>query len=348
VTACGVALALTPLCGVLARKWGVLDLPAPRKLHAQPTPLLGGLAVFAGVAAATALFVRPVVPGQTMLLLAGAAAFGLLGLADDLWDAGAWKLVAEAAVVTAIVWLGGFRISLPWPGGGEILAILWILGVANAINCLDCADGVAPGISAIAGLALMVLAITLGRWGVAVAAAAVAGASLGFLRFNFPPARIFLGDAGSLMLGFLLAALSAALVAPRISTAWIAPLLILSIPVFDFLLVHVKRYQQGIRGPLQIITSTGKDHLPHRLLQAGLSNRETTVRVYALSAAAGVSALSLAVWGPIVPIILTVPLLATQIAYLAWVTVKSPRRLGGPNNSAPVAMPGNIGDGGSA
>jgi len=326
----------------------VLDLPAPRKLHAQPTPLLGGLAVFAGIAAATMVFVRPVVPGQTALLLAGAAAFGLLGLADDLWDAGAWKLVAEAAVVAAIVWLGGFRINLPWPGSGEILAILWILGVANAVNCLDCADGVAPGISAIAGLALMVLAITLDRWGVAVAAAAVAGASLGFLRFNFPPARIFLGDAGSLMLGFLLAALSAALVAPKISTEWAAPLLILSIPVFDFLLVHVKRYQQGIRHPLQIITSTGKDHLPHRLLQAGLSTRATTVRVYALSVVAGVSAVSLALWGPIVAVVLTVPLLATQLAYLAWMAVRADRQLRDSSSPSAVAVSGNVGDGGSA
>ncbi|HYM71288.1 MAG TPA: MraY family glycosyltransferase [bacterium] len=312
---------------MLARRWGVLDHPAPRKLHARPTPLLGGVATYVAFAAATTLFLRPVIHDQMTLLLAGAAAFGFLGLLDDLWDAGAWKLVAEAVVVTAIVWLGGFQINLPWPGSGAILAILWILGVANAVNCLDCADGVAPGITLIGGLALTVLAVSLDRWGVAVAAAATAGASLGFLRYNFPPARIFLGDAGSLMLGFLLAALSAALVAPAVSTEWAAPLMILGIPVFDFLFVHVRRYQQGVRHPLKIVTSTGKDHLPHRLLQAGLSNREAAVRVYTLSAVAGITALALVLWGPIVAALLGAPLLITGLTYLPWVAAKLPRRL---------------------
>lgn len=321
------ALLLTPVCGALARLWGVLDLPAPRKLHIRPTPLLGGLATFVAFAIATALFLRPVVPGQMALLLVGAAVFGLLGLLDDLWDVGAWKLVAEAVVVTGIVWLGGFQINLPWPGSGAILAILWILGVANAVNCLDCADGIAPGIALIGGLALTGLAIALGRWGVAVAAAAMAGASLGFLRHNFPPAKIFLGDAGSLMIGFLLASLSAALAAPRVSSEWAAPLLILGIPVLDFLFVHVRRYQQGIRNPLKLITSTGKDHLPHRLLQAGFSKRETAVRVYILSTAMAIIGIVLALWGPIVAALLAAPLLPTGLC-LPWGAGKLPERLG--------------------
>ncbi len=325
--ACCLALALTPVCGVLARRWGVLDLPAPRKLHAQPTPLLGGLATFVAFATAVTLFLRPVVPAQMTLLLVGAAAFGILGLLDDLWDAGAWKLVAEAAVVTAIVWLGGFQINLPWPGSGAILAILWILGVANAVNCLDCSDGIAPGVTVVGGLALTGLAIALDRWGVAVAAAAVAGAALGFLRYNFPPARIFLGDAGSLMMGFLLASLSATLAAPEVTNVWPAPLLILGIPVLDFLFVHVRRYQQGVRNPLKLVTSTGKDHLPHRLLQVGLSKREAAVRVYVLSAVTGLIGITLALWGPIGAALLAAPLVVTGWLSPGWFGGRPDRRL---------------------
>jgi UDP-GlcNAc:undecaprenyl-phosphate GlcNAc-1-phosphate transferase len=291
------SLALTPACRFLASRWGVLDLPAPRKVHASPTPLLGGVAVYLAFTAGTVLFLKPVIATQMILLLAGAAAFGLIGLVDDLRGLGASKLVVEAAVVTAIVWLGGFRVSLPWPGLGEVLAILWILGVSNAINCLDCADGVAGGIAVIGGLALAALALAAGRGGVAVAAVAIAGAALGFLRYNFPPARIFLGDAGSLMLGFILSALSAAIAAPRISAAWIAPLLVFSVPVLDFLLVHARRYQNGMPF-VQIVTSTGKDHLPHRLLAAGLSSSEAAMRIYRTSVLVAASAVALVLWGP--------------------------------------------------
>jgi UDP-GlcNAc:undecaprenyl-phosphate GlcNAc-1-phosphate transferase len=307
LVATAVALAATPLCQVLALRWRVLDFPAPRKVHARPTPLLGGVAVFLGFAIATLLFLRSVIPSEVVLLLAGAAAFGVIGLADDVWNIGAVKLLIEACVVTAIVWLGGIRVNLPWPGMGEILAVLWILGVSNAVNCLDCVDGVAAGVSAIGGLALAALALVVHREGVAVAAVAISGAALGFLRYNVAPARIFLGDAGSLMLGFVLAALAAALAAPRVSTEWLAPLLVLSVPVFDFLFVHLRRYQNGTRG-LRIVTSTGKDHLPHRLLEHGLSTRGAASRIYRASALMGASAVALVLWGPPAAVVPILPL----------------------------------------
>ena len=297
-TACALALVLTPVVRALAMRWGVLDLPAARKVHVAPTPLLGGVAVFVAFALAAVFWLRPVIPIQVMLLLAGAAAFGVVGLIDDVWDAGAWKLVLEAVIVTAIVWAGGFRVPLPWPVAGDVLAILWIVGVANAINCLDCTDGVASGVTAIAALALAGLALILGRTGVAVGACCLAGAALGFLRYNFPPARIFLGDAGSLMMGFLLGGLGAVLVAPAISMEWIAPLLILSVPVFDFLAVHVLRFRRGV-SLRNIVTSTGRDHLPHRLLDAGLSPARVAWHVYRICALAGASGLALVTWGPV-------------------------------------------------
>lgn len=288
---------LTPLCAHLAHRLGVLDHPSARKVHHAPVPLLGGLAAYLAFAAATWLFVRPAIPAQVLLLLLGAAAFGLIGLIDDLRNAGAWKLLLESAIVVAIVWLGGFRVLLPWPYLGELLAILWIVGVANAFNCLDCMDGIAGGVAVIAALAMSALALAASRLGVAIAAACLAGAAAGFLRHNFPPARIFLGDAGSLMFGFVLASLGALLlVNPASWTMPIAVVLVLAVPAGDFLLVHARRYRAGV-GLRGLLTSTGKDHLPHRLAASGLTPRGTAVWVYQISTLLALSAVALAVGG---------------------------------------------------
>jgi UDP-GlcNAc:undecaprenyl-phosphate GlcNAc-1-phosphate transferase len=293
------ALLTTPLAAWAARRLGILDLPSDRKIHRSPTPLLGGVGVYLSFAVSTLAFARPVNDLHVVLLLAGAAAFALIGIVDDVRSVGAVKLVVEAAVVVAIVWLGDFRVRLPWPYAGHLLAIGWIVGVANALNCLDCADGTASGAAATSALALALFAAIVQRWAVAVTAAALAGACLGFLRYNFPPARIFLGDSGSLMLGFLLGALAASL-AITLTSPWQVTALgvILALPVYDFLLVHWRRYRRGIRNPVQIMVSTGKDHLPHRLLAAGASARGTALRIAGASALLGAGGLSLALWGP--------------------------------------------------
>ncbi|MCS7173107.1 MAG: undecaprenyl/decaprenyl-phosphate alpha-N-acetylglucosaminyl 1-phosphate transferase [Armatimonadetes bacterium] len=297
---CALALALltTPAAAWAARRLGILDLPAPRKLHRVPTPLLGGAAVYLAFSSATLLWARPVNDLHVILLLAGAAAFALIGIVDDVRGVGAAKLAVEAGVVVLIVWLGDFRLGLPWPYAGYLVAAGWIVGLANALNCLDCADGTASGAAAVSAGALALLAILAQRWAVATTAAALAGASLGFLRYNFPPARIFLGDSGSLMLGFLLAALSAAL-ALSLDSAWeIAALgVILGLPAWDFLLVHWRRYRNGLRNPIQIMVSTGKDHLPHRLLESGLRPGEVVMRICGLSAVLGASGIGMALWG---------------------------------------------------
>jgi UDP-GlcNAc:undecaprenyl-phosphate GlcNAc-1-phosphate transferase len=310
------ALLLTPASGRLAFWVGAVDYPSARKVHVRPTPRLGGLAVYAALAVATVLFLRATIPAQVALLLAGAGAFGLIGVVDDIRGLGISKLILEAAVVVVITWLGHFRVSLPWPYAGEILAVLWIVGVANAINCLDCIDGAASGAAVVAALALMLLAIWADRPGVATGAAAVAGAALGFLRYNFHPARIFLGDSGSLMLGFLLAGLGAAIVAPGTSPVpWTAVALVLGIPTVDFLLVHAQRYRRGVRNPSQLITSTGKDHLPHRLLAIGLPVRLAAMQLYLASALFAASAVALVVLGPWIGLVLCLP---TATVVLRW------------------------------
>ncbi|MDR5708527.1 MAG: MraY family glycosyltransferase [Armatimonadota bacterium] len=296
--ALALALAVTPVAAWAARRLGILDMPAPRKLHRMPTPLLGGVAVYFAFSAATLLWARPVNDLHVVLLLGGAAAFALIGIVDDVRGVGAAKLAVETGVVVLIVWLGDFRLGLPWPYAGYLLAAGWIVGVANALNCLDCADGTASGTTAVSAAALALFAILEQRWAVATTAAALAGASLGFLHYNFPPARIFLGDSGSLMLGFLLAALSAAM-AISLESTWelVALGVILALPAWDFLLVHWRRYRSGLRNPVQIMVSTGKDHLPHRLLSSGMRPGEVVLRVCGLSAVLGTTGIGMALWG---------------------------------------------------
>ena len=255
--------------------------------------------------------------GTALLLVAGATVFTVIGLLDDLRNMGVWKLAVEGAVVVAIVWLGGFRVILPWPYLGYILAALWIVGVANAMNCLDSADGVAAGTAVIGALALTVLAILGQRWGIAIGTAAIAGAALGFLRYNFSPARIFLGDAGSLTLGFLLAAFGAAIAIPSrgMPGEVVAPALVGALPCYDFLFVHIRRYRNGVRSPLRLLTSSGKDHLPHRLLDAGLSPRQVALWIYGVSALLGGGAFVLILWGPLIAV---VPLVASAW-FVGWV-----------------------------
>ncbi len=329
------ALLTTPLCERVARKLGVVDLPAPRKLHRQSTPLLGGVAVYFSFAAATLAFSRPVNDLHVVLLLWGAAAFALIGILDDVRPLSVARLAAEAAVVGLIAWLGDFRVGLPWPYLGHLLAVGWIVGVANAFNCLDCADGTASGAAAVSSMALAVFAALVGRWAVAAAAAALCGACLGFLRYNFPPARIFLGDSGSLVLGFLLSALAAALATSLRSPLEVLALgVILALPVGDFLLVHWRRYRSGTRNLLVLMASTGKDHLPHRLLARGISPAGTVLRVAAASSFLAGGGLSLALGDPWLSGLPTAGALAAAVAGVAVLTLPLPvwfRRPGRPH-----------------
>jgi UDP-GlcNAc:undecaprenyl-phosphate/decaprenyl-phosphate GlcNAc-1-phosphate transferase len=317
ITALVLSVVLMPICSGVGCRFGILDHPSARRAHAYPIPRIGGVGVFLAIAASTLVFMRGAAPFDVMLLLAGAGAFGVIGLIDDIVAAGAWKFMFEALVVIAIVWIGGFRVNLPWPYAGQVLAVLWIVGVANALNCLDCMDGVAAGAAGIAALAFIPLALFAHRWGVATEAAAVAGASIGFLRFNYPPARLFLGDSGSLMLGFLLAGLGAAMIAPQTSpVAWTAPVTVLGIPTIDFLLVHWRRYRGGVRNPLKLMTSSGMDHFPHRLSAMGLSPQWVAARVYVASALCGWCALVFVMFSPRNGLMFSIPVVA--IAVLLW------------------------------
>ena len=271
-----VTLALTPLAGRLARRLDVIDHPAENKFHEQATPYLGGLALAIGLVLVAG--VTAGASGQFLTIVVSGLALTIVGLLDDRLHVGpVLKLVVEIAAGIAL-WISGVGAGL---FGVEVLdaalTVVWVVGITNAVNLLDNMDGLCSGVSAICAATLFSIAAIEGHYLVASLALAVAGASLGFLRHNFPPARIFLGDAGSLLLGFLLAALGLKLdiVGENGFVRSAVPILALGVPIFDTILVVFDRVRGGRRFYVG-----GTDHSSHRLARLGLSPRRVALTAY--------------------------------------------------------------------
>ncbi len=272
------ALGMTPLTRALALRLGVVDKPNQRKLHTDHKPMMGGLAIFVGFTVAVVLFVLPNHSTEMNGLLLGAAFLAVVGLIDDRFELGIRaKLVAE--VIAAIMLMAaGIQIQLfNTPLLDVPLTIVWVLTLTNAVNFLDNMDGLSAGLSAIAGIFFMILAVQEGLGLVSALAAGVAGSAIGFLIYNFNPASTFMGDMGALVLGFVLAALGIELRfgTQPLSVTWMVPIFVLALPIFDICLVVFTRISEG-RSPGQ----AGKDHTSHRLLSVGLSQRQTLAVLY--------------------------------------------------------------------
>ena len=274
------AFLVSPMAGEIARRLGVIDEPGERKVHLQATPYLGGAAVAVGLIAAGSILGSTT--QQAAALGGGAIAIFLLGLVDDIRGLGPASKLAVEVVVAVALWFGHVRAGFFDVVALDLaLTVVWVVVVTNALNLLDNMDGLASGVTAIASLAYFAIAAANGDYLVGGLAAALAGASVGFLRYNFPPARIFLGDAGSLLLGFLLASLGL-LLDLQVESDLLrigAQVLILGVPVFDTAFVIVSR----LRGR-RPVTVGGTDHSSHRLLGAGLSRRQVALVVYAVQA----------------------------------------------------------------
>ncbi len=280
-----VAAGATPLAQRLAGRLGWVDRPAARKMHRVPMPLLGGAAIYVAFVIALVAFGDRFYVRQVVGIFVGASLVSLAGLWDDRWRLSpGLKLVIQ--IVAALLLIAtGVQVHLfrnPWLD--VPITLFWIVGITNALNLLDNMDGLAGGIAAIAAGHFTLLAAMSGQYLVGALAAALLGACLGFLLYNFNPARIFMGDSGSLFLGFLLAALGIKLRFPAnvVMVTWMVPLLVLAVPIFDTTLVIVSRLRRGL-NPL---TSPGKDHTSHRLVRLGLTQREAVLTLYL---AAGVS-----------------------------------------------------------
>ncbi len=285
------ALSITALSIPWVRRFairtGFVDSPAKRKLHSTPMPLMGGVAIFGGAVLAVIAFV-PEFPDTVAGVLLSLSVVALVGLLDDRFGLPAWAKLGGQFVGFLILALFDIRVKLPIPElFNYLITFLWLAGISNAINFLDNMDGLSAGVSGVAAAFIMLLGLQNDQFLVAGLAAAVFGACLGFLRFNFKPAQIFMGDAGSLFLGFLLALLGLQLRFPANSSfvTWMVPVFLLGLPIFDTTLVVVSRLRRGVSP-----NTAGKDHLSHRLVQRGFSQREAVLLLYLLTGASGMIA----------------------------------------------------------
>jgi UDP-GlcNAc:undecaprenyl-phosphate GlcNAc-1-phosphate transferase len=291
-----IVVLLTPAVGGMARMLGVVDRPGMRRLNRSPVPRLGGLALFFGIFVPALAFLP--LGRETKGLLLGAAVATLVGAIDDfrglIWWEKLGGQIAAAAIPTGFgIWVQNFTFPLvgvhELPGWvGVPLTILWIVAIMNMVNFLDGLDGLAAGVCGISGFTFCLIALSLGRPEPAILAAIVFGACLGFLRHNFYPARIFMGDSGALLLGFTLGALA---VQGLLKTAAIAtllfPLLILAVPILDTSFVVAKRIKHG-----EPIYGADRTHLHHRFLNIGYSQKRAALTMWAWCAVLAGAALA--------------------------------------------------------
>jgi UDP-GlcNAc:undecaprenyl-phosphate GlcNAc-1-phosphate transferase len=287
------SLTLTVPVRRLALQVGLVDQPTPRKIHLAPVPLLGGLAIYCGVVLALLVTLHGHMESQTVAILAGATLLGAVGLLDD---GGLLhhqvKLFIAMPASAAVLILSGIRANVftplvpkYGPALDVVLTLFWVVGITAAFSILDHMDGLCAGVAAIAAAYFTLFAVLNGQTAVRVLAAATLGAAVGFLRWNFNPAKIFMGDAGAMFLGFLMATLGLKLRLEQLpnSTAWMVPVLVLLAPMFDTFLVTISRSRRGMLP----FATPGKDHTAHRLSHMGWGQRRSVMAMYALGAFGG-------------------------------------------------------------
>jgi UDP-GlcNAc:undecaprenyl-phosphate GlcNAc-1-phosphate transferase len=292
------SLSLTIPVRQLALHLGMVDQPGPRKVHLTPIPLLGGLAMYLGVVLALIATKPDLAWRQIAGILIGATMLALVGFLDDgkllHHQVKLFGAMPIAALILIFVGIRAEVFSEFVPGRAGIfldgcLTVVWVVGITAAFSILDHMDGLCAGIAAVAAAFFVILAWSSGQVLVSTLAAATFGAALGFLRWNFKPAKIFMGDGGAMFLGFLMATLSLKLRLPRIASSadWMIPLFVLGVPILDTTLVSISRSRRGLLP----FTSPGKDHTAHRLSNVGLGQRGAVLALYGIGCTFGVLAL---------------------------------------------------------
>lgn len=317
-----VALLATPVVRRLAIMTGFLAMPSPRGVHQRPVPQLGGLAIFLGFAAVLVWRFGTADPTTRSVLIGGAAILALGVIDDKIRLRPLVKLLGQVAVAALTVAMG---VRVEWisnPFGPELVALdvwsypltmAWIVAVVNVMNLIDGLDGLAAGVASIAAITLMLTALHTGLPELSIVlSAALAGSALGFLPYNFNPAKIFMGDAGSMFLGFGLAVVSVeGLLKTTTVVALGIPVLALGLPIADTFLAIVRRLQSG-----RSIAEADRQHLHHRLLDMGLSHRDAVIVLYIISGWLGISAWALTAVETL-GAILIFTLVATSIYFFA-------------------------------
>lgn len=290
-----ISAVLTPQMKKVAVKFGMIDVPKDkRRIHNRPIPLLGGLSIYISFVI-TLILNKGIVTNAQKGILLGATVIVIGGLIDDKYDIKPWcKLMFQIASSIILICFG-IRINVvtnPMSNIYEFInvgvmyipfTIIWVVGITNAVNLIDGLDGLAAGVSFIAGTTLFIIALLNGRSDAALLTIILSGAILGFLPYNFNPASIFMGDTGSQFLGFMLAAISIEGAIKSAAAFSIAvPILALGIPIYDTLFAMIRRKING-----RPIMSADRGHLHHRLLDMGLTQRQAVAVIYLISAILG-------------------------------------------------------------
>jgi UDP-GlcNAc:undecaprenyl-phosphate GlcNAc-1-phosphate transferase len=320
-----IAVALTPVSKWLAPHVGVVAFPRSRDIHTRPVPKLGGVAIlFATLVMALLLGDRPEFQ-QLAAVLFGAAFVSFLGLIDDRFSISAYIRLPLQMLAALVAWWFGVRISMfATPALDAMLTVVWIVGITNAMNFLDNMDGLLAGISAVIAAFFLVMALLNGQYLVGLLSAVVLGACIGFLVWNLNPASVFMGDSGSMFLGFILActAIKLRFLGQSPAVSWLVPLIVMAVPVFDMTLVVISRLRRG-RNPL---TSPGKDHTSHRINAHGFNRRETVMILYLVCGVLGVTAIVASVASVLANVLIALAL-AIAGTYLLWFMEFGPWRL---------------------
>lgn len=281
------SILITPLVKKLAFKIGATDKPNQRKVHEKIMPRLGGLAIY--ISFVIGFLILNPVEDYSLAVLIGATIIIITGILDDMMELSAKvKFGGQLVAALVVVLYGGIQvdtINLPFIGVLDFgfleipITILWIVGITNAINLIDGLDGLAAGVSSIALITISGMAMFMGYGFVACVGAIVAASTLGFLIYNFHPAKIFMGDTGALFLGFILGVLSLLGFKNVAMISLIIPVIILGVPISDTFFAIIRRivHKQPISAP-------DKSHLHHCLLRLGYTHRQTVIIIYAIAA----------------------------------------------------------------
>ena len=299
-----IAYLVTPLVIKLAYRVGAIDVPKDnRRVHKVPIPRLGGIAIFIGFMVAVLVTFK--MDTRLMSVLAGGTVVVIMGYFDDIKPLSAKVKLLVQILAACIVIYGGVKINIVtnplsyiFEGADQYirlgvwsypLTLVWIVGITNAINLIDGLDGLAAGVSIIAALTLTTIAIFLNQSYIALLAATLAGAAIGFLPYNFNPAKIFMGDTGSLFLGYMLSVLSVmGVVKSAAALSILVPIFAIGLPIFDTFMAIIRRALSG-----KSLIEADKGHLHHKLLDIGLSQKQAVLTLYSISAVLGFGAVAL-------------------------------------------------------
>ncbi len=348
----------TPLVKILARKVGAMDVPHDsRRMHDHPIPRMGGLAIFIGFLLTTLVFCRELRTDRGLQsILLGAIVIVILGVFDDRNSLSAkLKLVVQLIAAAIVVFYGDLRIDkLTNPFGSSLydfwdlgvfsypITILWIVAITNAVNFIDGLDGLACGVSCISSINMLVIALLVSDAKVAILTAALTGACLGFVPYNFNPAKIFMGDTGSTFLGFLLATVSIqGLFKAYAAISFIVPFLLLGLPIFDICFAVIRRVASG-RNPME----ADRGHFHHRLIDMGFTQKQSVAIAYVLTGILGLAAVLLTVSGAMKAMIMLGAILVVGAIGIRIIMGATPRakfwqhvKHGTPAGPEPEALP---------